>query len=464
MEVDALVALLDAGDDLVSVTNALGRDCLAHRDAVRSDQYAALADTVTDLQETVASESVAMWDADGSFRAAPSPALRAQLAKVWATPDLATVTVLEGICLGAGRLYFANTRSIVAIERGSVVPLPERWLPGLRTTPNPATVHPNLLARRSNCVLWELDWTLELDFTFRDHLDLVCAPRAAEGEVGRARRAHVLPKIATVHPLGHGGMALPDVWVDPPNWVGRGRFFGVHPTLPDAHRQAFEALAAVGAVAQIAVLPEFCLHTPGGLDALLAGSRDGPELVVAGSAHASAGQGRSNTSHVFLGGVRILRVAKHVPFVIGANETLEYVEDIAPLPRVLRVAAGTATRLAVAICADVNSPDLLSAMTWAGVNLLLSPSWTPKIGVAAAGLLTLAGYCQCVGVVANTPEHQMAPGRQAFWACTVVPREDLVAERHDCPASPPAVGVLDPNLPPTDPGYWTWIPLSREKP
>jgi hypothetical protein len=469
MEVNDLIAVLEAGKNLMTVVRSLGLDCLDHREAVRHDKYAELADTITTLRTMVTSESLKMWSEDGAFRAAPSQALKDQLTKAAATPSLITVKVLEGICFGAASVFFANASSVVTLDRGSVVPIPERWLPKIAETPHPATTHPNLLDERCYFILWQLEWVLQLDYTFRDRLDLVCAVRRRDldkkigANGGRVRLAYALPKIATVHPFG--GKAM----VDRPDVMGDGRFFGVHPKLSSphssrsaTHQQVFQALAKVGDSAPIAVLPEFCLHSPDGLDKLLASS-DRPALVVAGSAHTGKRtKKRANTSHVFLDGQLLLSVSKYQPFVVRQEDTQgnpdDYEEDIAPLPSVLRVAAGTATRLAIAICSDLNSSDFLAAMTAACVNLLLSPSWTPRIGVNTGALAHLAVYCQCVGVVANTPGHPFAGKDQTFWACSAVPRESDQVKLHYYPGSPPAVGVLNPNLEPTDPDYWTWVP------
>jgi len=472
MEVAELTAALRAGEKLTKVVPSLGLDCLAQHDEIMNDRYAAAqTDAIVTLRNMVAGESLTMWGSDGAFSAAPSQAVNDQLAKVRATPALATVTVLEGICLGALRIYFANAKSIVDIERGSVLPLPERWLgKKFPTPPRPTTVHTNLLDAVCKSVIWHLDWALQLDFTFRERLDEVCAPTlpAPKTATGKGTKpAHALPKIATVHPFSGDDMAWPDEVKNPTGGLGRGRFFGVYrdicspdsrvKSVSDAHQQVFDALAKVGREAAIAVLPEFCLHSPDGLDALLkSGHHLVPELVVAGTAHTDAEprKERANTSHVFLDGFQILTVSKHQPFV-ARREGVEYEEDLAPLRRVVRLAAGTATRLAVAICADSNSLGLLEAMEWAGVNVLLTPSWTPRIGVAAAGLIALAGYCQCVGVVANTPGHPEA--KKTFWACSVVPREEMKARYHRHTGPPPVAGVLNPNVATTNKNYWTWI-------
>jgi hypothetical protein len=474
MEVAELTAALGAGEKLTKVVPSLGLDCLTQHDEIMNDRYAAAqTDAIVTLRNMVAGDSLTMWGSDGAFRAAPSQAVKDQLAKVRATPALATVTVLEGICLGALRIYFANAKSTVHIERGSVVPLPERWL-GMKfpKPPKLATVHPNLLDTACNSVIWPLDdWALDLDFTFRERLDRVCAPPLPAPKGGtrnETKPAHALPKIATVHPFsGNDMLRVPEYVEAPTGGLGRGRFFGVHRVIPspdsrvktvrEAHQQVFDALKKVGRNAAIAVLPEFCLHSSDGLDALLASDHEAvPELVVAGTAHTVTGAGkkRANTSHVFLDGVHILTVSKQQAFV-ARLEGVEYVEDLSPLPRVVHLAAGTATRLAVTICADSNNLRLLVAMMEAGVNVLLTPSWTPKIGVADAGLLALAGYCQCVGVVANTPGHPEA--EKTFWACSVVPRANVKARHHRHPGPPPVAGVLNPNVATTNKNYWTWI-------
>lgn len=481
MEADELIAVLEAGNDLMSVVSALGLDCLGQRRDLKHDQYVRGADTITTLRTMVATESPEMWSSDGAFVAGPSQTLKKKLAESGGTPPLATMMVLEGICLGAARIFFANASSLVRLGRGSVVPLPERWLPEIAETPHPRKTHGNLLDKDCDFILWDSEWVVELDYTFRDRLDGVCAvrrpdlDREIDEKTGKEMLAYALPKIASVHPFNSDAMTVDE--------MDKRRFFGVHPKLlpeEEVHDQVIEALAIAGSEASIAVLPEFCLHSPDGLDSLLAGSEHSlAPLVVAGSAHTGKEdrRERANTSCMYLDRHRFLSVSKYEPFVLefsdAAGNDYSYQEDIAPTPRVLRLAAGTATRLAVAICSDLNSLDFLGALMAAGVNLLLSPSWTPKIGVNTAGLAALAGYSQCVGVVANTPGHPFAKEEKPpFWACSAVPREKGQARPHRYSGSPPAAGILDPNvIPPTadieDPDaanaspadhiYWTWV-------
>ncbi|WP_237572876.1 hypothetical protein [Mycolicibacterium lacusdiani] len=489
MDVCDVIEALDEGCSLTDATRWLGVECLQNRATLRRDLYIDLSDTCTHLLEIATTESTVIWNAKGDYVEPPSEGLREALMRLSMTPELAALTVLRGICRGAARDYFASVSRIVSFERGSIVPLPERRLakiepsahtavppePGL--PPNPLRTHAGLLGE-SGFIIWDTeDWILELDFTFRDRLDMVCAiPINREGESNeKSGQVFDLPKMATVHPVGSDDMAPPDESTAP-------TFFGVHPTVSQScdaqavHRRVFESLTRVPKDVPIAVLPEFCLLSPDGLDALVeVDGREIPAVVVAGSAHTGAAdrQKRANTSHVFLDRYRIMSTSKHEPFVLSlkipGGDKIDFREDISPQdPRVIRVAAGTATRLTIAICSDLNSIELVGAMTKAGVNILLSPSWSPKIGAAATGLTQLAGYCQCVGLVANTPGHLMAFGKPTFWACTAVPRDsnqahvhfngewDLDQKKYHEAASP-VVGILNPNLISTDPGYWTWL-------
>lgn len=484
-----MVDALEASPSLLHMARWLGTDCLQNRRTLRHDLYVDLSDTCSDLLQLAATESKAMWDATGAFLKPPSADLKGQLLKLSITPALAAVTVLRGICRGVARDYFANVSTVVTFDRGCIVPLSERRLakavqaanlyfypqPGL--PPNPRRTHSGLLGD-CNFVIWDMDdWILELDFTFRDRLDLVCTVRTAvagkDGGKGElAPRLYTLPKMATVHPHGTHDMAVPDEST-------ASTFFGVHPAVShgdeaDAvHRRVFDALALVPGDVPIAVMPEFCLLSPDGLDALIQDDdREIPALVVAGSAHTGLKNRhmRANTSRVFLDRYPVMSVSKHEPFVLSFSDgKFNYSEDIKPQdPRVIRVAAGTATRLTVAICSDLNSSELIGAMTKAGINMLLTPSWSPKVGAAATALTQLAGYCQCVGLVANTPGHLMADGQPTFWACTAVPRDSDQAHVHyngewDVEegsyheAPPPVVGVLNPNVLSTDPDYWRWF-------
>lgn len=485
MEVDDLVEVLESGSVLPVVLRSLGLDCLSRIQELENDRYAALADSIRSLRSDTAAESIAMWRRNGEFETKPTATLKDRIAKARITPALATATVLEGLCLGAGRVFFANASTVVRIERGDVFPLPERWIPEIaHTPPNPTTTHPNLLVEWSNFVLWESDWVIELDYTYRERLDQVCAVRidnqdkfSRDGSIKTL--AYRLPKIATVHPFGGDNMDLPNFDDD------RMRFFGVYPKLPlrdsedeqitlsraredelkeETHRRVFTSLARVGTKAPIAVLPEYCLHSPDGLDELLKSSDlPLPSLIVAGSAHTPAAneQERANTSHVFLDQHRILTVSKTVPFVIRGKDDegfpIHYAEDLSPLPRALRLLAGSATRLAIVICSDLNSTALVSTMALAGVNLMLAPTWTPKVGGFPGGLELLANTCQCVSVISNTPGHELTGEGELFWAYSMVPRVDAHAKRHVYEGDLPAAGVLDPNLSPQDSEYWNWL-------
>lgn len=485
MNISELIDVLDTKRDLMSVVDALGTYCVNNHEYVRDDYYALQSPTALSLREMVAEESHQMWDKEGRFQKGPSEELKDQIRLLDATEALATITVLEGICFGVARVYFANASSVIRIQRGSVVPLPERWLPTIAETPGPLATHQNMLDEDCNFVLWEQDWAVELDYRYRERLDLVCTIRRSELDKPAtssrpATLAYSLPKIATVHPFDGSQMTVSE-----PDFA-RSRFFRVHPKLPDGdfndaeigqyvranHTLVYEALANVQDRASIAVLPEFCLHAPDGIDSLIEAGRGLPDLIVAGSAHADIeNTDRANMCHVFLDRRKILVVSKQEAFSIRlpghAGDQVRLVEDIAPAPRVVRILAGTATRLAVAICSDLNSRDLRNAFAWAGVNVLLSPSWTPRVGAFAGALVDLASTCQCICVVANTPGHLLVRSDHPppFWAYSVVPREPCRGRDHYHEGNVPVIGVLNPSCRPGDDEaypddeetYWEWV-------
>lgn len=453
VDVDQVIATLDAGHDLPSALQLLGSDCLEERESIVWDKYTDDSDATTSLLVSGWAGSKEMWAPDGSFVAPASAEFRSAIEALRSTPSLATLTVLDGMCRGAGQVYFASTSSIVRIDRGMPLPLPNRKLQGWQSTPNPATTHRDLLEPESGFVVWDSDWVLELHFRFRTRLDAVCWQQPVNNEAADAQR--VLPKIATVHPFDGGDFAV--------DRAGNGRFFGVHPAVdPPARTKERNAatvlasIALVGGDASVVVVPEFCLHGADALaDSLMVAERGQlPPIVVAGSAHEGDAH-RSNTSVTYLDGIELLKVSKYFPFV-SRTPTGTFQEDIAPRERVLAVAAGSSTRLAVAVCSDLNSDSYRGALSAAAVNLMVCPSWTPKVGAFAGAMTELAAYSQCISVVANTPGHEAAT-EPTFWAITMVPRAGSVAEDRFPPdGQTPTYGLLNPNVTPTDADHWRW--------
>lgn len=453
----------------------VGRRCLEVRQDIRLDAYVRGADEHREALVTASALSQQTWDPDGSSLCESFEPLHAAVAPLSSFPALALITLLEGICRGAGRSYFRATSGIERIERGMVLPLPDRHIVAWPATPNPATTHNVLLDPTCGFLIWDSDWSLELDYTFRDRVEEICWPKT--GQVIRDKRVHRLPSIATVHPFTGDEMASPDV-------MAQGRFFGVHPkTGPDGPsaqdnaRRVTDLLAEIGAAADIAIVPEFALHSPDALETALDDGQQRPPIIVAGSAHCSSDGIDANTSITYLDAVPILKSSKRYPFVYrvaqsnlcppadpttieatgGVTHMLSYTEQITPCEEVMRFVSSDSTRLAVVICSDLNSVELFGVLNAAGVNLLLCPAWTPKVGTFAGALEGLAAYSQCLSVIANTPGHPSAP-QNPFWAISMTPREGARPVLHR-PISPEArAGVGDANEAPEDaPPYWKWL-------
>lgn len=463
MEVDELLRVFNAGYSLQEFLTFLGRDCLDNLDSLRIEQYGEWSDLHINVRDEVALASRELWAPDGSFLAGPDEGLERRIRKLDVTPRLAIICVLEGICFGVATDYFTWIADVVTIERGMVMPLPKRHLRDWKdATPNPLTLRRQILDPKCGFVIWNLDWVLELDFTFRDRIDDICWP-VSDNAPEEPRR---LPHIASVHPfLGT------DMWIPP---VDQGRFFGVQPiagTTESRERNAQIVVAALRTAAdhaQIAVVPEFALHTPDALSALL-DETGAPPIVVSGSAHCEDGGQRCNTSITYLDGVELLKISKQYAFVYrqrvaaddpNASRKVEQssTENIAPRKSVLRVAASSSTRLAVTICSDLNSVDFPPVLIKAAVNILLCPAWTPKDGTFSAAIKNVASFSQCVSLIANTPGHPDVEG-DPFWAMTQVPRGGADPVCH-WSTDGHRVGVLNPNLPPADAEHFVWKPSS----
>jgi predicted amidohydrolase len=281
-----------------------------------------------------------------------------------------------------------------------------------------------------------------------------------------------LPQMAALSPFSGSDLELD------PEGLSDEAFFGIRPRIngetvgdgpTDSVARVVAALSAAHEErATVAVVPEFSLRRSDELpDGLAADSWSAfPPLIVAGSAHEIISDRRLNRSVTYLDGVAILEYSKHFPFVLkwtedGQGESQvqrELREGISDQPRLIRLACGSATRLAVAICSDLNSSKLVSVLNLAAVNLLLCPSWTPKDGAFSAVLTGLAGQSQCVSLVANTPGHLFEPpGDDLLIAVTAVPRAETSATIHTSEAPMPLGGIVDPNRAPDDDAYWRWI-------
>lgn len=450
--IEAVIATLMKGESLLTVATTIGALCLRCRSRIEEDSYADRTDLVTSVSASLRTELTNLWTADGQPTGAPTEAIPDIIKKLKETPDLAAKITLEALCHGPLTSYFNTVYDVVELVRGSVFPLPTRKLSWPATTPNPvATTHHHPCCP-PGFQIWDHDQIVHLDYRYRDGLDEVCWKPVGPD-------LNVLAKIAAVAPFSACEMSVP------PANTQQGTIFGVGPLAAPANGEnrdtavlarvygALEQVRAVSPDLAICVLPECSLHK-----ADLLGLLDEDKwssiapLIVAGSAHEKVDGLNCNRSITYYKGIPIIEHYKRVPY-----RRRDAVEEIAS-PDAITVCSGTTSRLAVAICADLNTTWLLTIYAALGVNLLLVPSWSPKVGTFGVALGTIAGYCQGIGLIANGPK---SDGDTAAWffAISVVPREEPEPIFHRPPTdSQPLAGIFDPNVPPDEAEYWTWEP------
>lgn len=452
MEMNELEGLLE-DSDLRSVLIALGRDCLANRVEYANDCYVKHAVQYSESVNLVATASLDLWSAEGLRTSTGPGRVLDALLPMRNLPGALIVACLQGICAGAASVYFTATARVESFPAGMPVPIPVRKIEQYPTTPHPATASTGLLDPESGFSIWDGSWVLELDYRFRDRLDHVCWP---VDELSPSR--HRLARIATVHPFLQGDFPEPAE-------VAEGRFFGVAPARgdddPDARVR--NQLSLVAGHAEIAIAPELCLSVPEAVETAWVSGLEMPPLVVPGSAHVERDGVRSNEAYVYLDGLNVLQARKRTPFVYrvrvatdgpaGATRSLR--EDLTPVPPRLRLLASSTTRLAVAICADLNDPELSEACRAAWVNILLAPAYSPKAGRFPGVTAFLAAFTQCVSVVVNVPGNADAP----FWALTAVPGDSESPQMWNPPEVECFAGLLDPNVQALSSDRWKWLDL-----
>jgi predicted amidohydrolase len=355
---------------------------------------------------------------------------------------------LRGLCRRAVPDFFERTEAAMLLDRGMPIPFATRPVRALfgQTTPYQPTLAVSGLLEGLGHGLFEHAASgpirVVLDFGFRDRLDELTWSRGER-----------LPQIATLHlPLDDADLAIGEIHDE---W-----FFDVRPR--DWRRDTvLERLRAV-ADAEIAVLPELSLPAPDALEADLADDPARyPPLVVAGSAHVrepaadGAGELRANEARVYLDG-RLAAVHRKIHafstrHLNGVTRARPWVEGITAEPKTITILSGTHTRLAVVICADLNDeasriPGLLEA---AGVNLLLVPALTDRIGAFNGAATGIASRCQGVAVIVNG-DRANGSGEAPFLALAAVPRpapRDQVRLYPEDEREPRgSLGILDPNL------------------
>lgn len=371
------------------------------------------------------------------------PDLLAAVRRAKTRQPLDFLGVLRGLCNGPLNELFETTSARFELTKGMPVPFPDRAV-GWETTTKPETlgdaglIYPFPFDLYTHLPAEEL--RVVLDFSVAEQLDEVTW-----------REEEQLPLVATLHPKGGG-----DLTVDR---HARDRFFGVRPAQWDVEAIKDLLVRAKAEGARVAVLPELSLPSPDALEEELGRSPGSyPEIVVAGSAHCEApaakGRGRSrvNESRIYLDGECVAVARKHKAFRFRqlGDRTFRRAqwEDLSKEPTTITVLSGRNTRLAVAICADLQEKMIPRLLEDAGVNLLAAPSMTPKIGSFTPSVSGIAGYCQGIAAVANTRWNDTG---EPFLCLCAVPRphpsEQLDAQAGDGENPAPELAIIDPNKP-----------------
>jgi predicted amidohydrolase len=438
MTVIPVITLLAGSQSLLDFARRLGSACLEEEAILRQALDDPVARRHADPIETwIEKSDDRLWaNADRFARTAQRDGIADALADAAAIPCFDYLAVLRGLCRGPLTRYFETTEDDVVLDVGVPVPLASRKIDTFRTTPHTSSLDHGAL-------LYPLAYWLfphraggaarvVLNYRLRDRLDALTWSDASR-----------LPRIATLHRF-HDDVK-PLIEEQNAKW-----FFGVRPPAWDLET-VLAQLRRVRA-AEIAVLPELCLPEAGALDdALLADPAAFPALVVAGSAHVrepqtdGRGEIRANESRVYLDGKRVAAHRKIHAFQMKGPSRTKIDEGLTKEPKTFTVLSGRFTRLAVAICADLNDRTLPGLLEQAGVNLLLVPAMTPSEGAFTGAVCKLASLNQAVGVVVNAAGHG-----ETFHVLAAVPRpapRQQVREYRAPSSHRRPVGIFDPNQP-----------------
>jgi hypothetical protein len=443
---------LDVADSVLDLARRLGERCLQGRtdlgamfDEERTREELDL------IERLVGRASYAAWERvvnePGQFEAQMEADLPAAVRRAKIRQPLDFLGVLRGLCRGPLQELFATTAGQIELTTGLPVPFATRPLPaalcGDATTTQETLKDGGLLSPLPFDLYTHVpaeEIRVVLDFSHAKRLDALTWDEEQR-----------LPRIATLHPIGGEEYEI--------EREGQDRFFGVRPAKWDIEAIKILLERAKAAGARLAVLPELSLPEPGALERELARSPGSyPEIVIAGSAHCeiAASDGgrdiRANESRVYLEGECVAIARKHHAFKTKAlgRKTFDkpQLEDLTKEQKTITILSGRRTRLAVAICADLLETEFPRLLVDAGVNLLLAPAMTPKIGSFNPSLTGIAGFCQGVAAVANT---RWREDGEPFLCMCAVPRPDpaqqSAALSGDGGNPAPELAILDPNQP-----------------
>lgn len=473
----SVVEILRDARDIRGVARRLGRCCLDG--ALTLDASSRFHRTIRDALELgFANVALDDWLAaerqlSGFEAIVPLSAVAHELAVAETYPLVGHLAVLRAICKSVLPAVFLSLHGQIQLERGDPIPFPDRpthtafpceqrETRATPLTPSPGTMARGSLLEGTSCRLFggptNVPIGVTLDFTARDALDQAAWHANADGSGS-------FPSIVTCHPYAAFEDELTYSRPSP------NRFFGVGPIAWE-QQSALEQLETgmtdpdtgepLDPAPSIAIFPELSFPAADALaDALLEAPEKYPALVVGGSAHATIhgdpaapdGVVKANHLAVYLDGVPLAQHRKIHPFAfteVSEDGTVERLdEDLIHGERRIVIPCGTATRLGVAICADLNDLEVPGLLTQAGVNLLLVGALTPSSGAFVGAISQLACWCQALCVIVNgTP-----PGvsDETPMVLAAVPRSRLDEQLCEYPAPDfgrRAVGVLNPNSEP----------------
>jgi len=449
---------LKAADDVLGLARRLGAACL--------DQEADLAEMTDDPRTQMDIHRLELWTGQASlahweevvkdpeqFGKRFGAKVVTLLRRAKTRHPMGCLGILRGLCRRPLGEFFAGVADQVHLDRGLPVPFATRPLPDHLgshcTTTLPTLNNTGLLDPLSFDIYGHAaskQVRVVLDFGHRDAIDQLTWTKDG------------LPQIATLHPKCSG--ELDEIPVED------GTFFGVRPREWDLEEVESLLEAAKREGADLAVLPELSLPAPGELKQTIEKNQeDFPRVVVAGSAHVverdGASQVRANESQIYLDGRYVATARKHHAFetdeINGEKHPRLLRENLTREPKTIMVLSGEMTRLAVVICADLQEHEIPSLLVDAGVNLLLVPSMTKRIGSFNTAVCDIAGYCQGVAALANT---RWGDEGKPFLCLCAVPREEPEMQSAALPATDearnpaPVLGIFNPNKPLPDAVRW----------
>ena len=456
-----LAEAVAATNELRELARLLGAECIEQEQGIRARK--AVDPDVTALVDYLADAVVAVprnfWTDGSTFEALlEMPPVHSRLDPLELLPPLRELGVLQGLCLGPLGDLFRETYDVIDLRFGDPFPVPDRPLPPTLVDPTPpfSTLDHTQLLRKTRFRLWEHptggDPRVRLDYRWRDELDSA----TWDEDAGTPR-----VRVASVHP--HADVVEFDFKIYRHWW------FDVRPKRPDPGAFLSHLEVAADNDADIAILPELSMQKPDALKKELASDYGKyPPLVVAGSAHVrtreNGAEVRANESHAYVNGIPLLAHRKCHPLEFefappDVPKPRRMPEGLTEEPKVLTFPSGRRTRAAVVICADLNEPQIPHLLESAGVNLLLVPAMSARLGAFSTAVSQIAGHCQGYTVIVNGAPPPSKRGSDPFAIFTGVPESS--PKRQTCEIKPPssgrrAIGLFDLNDRRMSVG---WIPL-----